>query len=55
MTSELRRAFDPVADALNAHEVPYRIGGSVASAALGVARSTLDVDIVADFRSCEAE
>jgi len=50
MTSELRIAFDPVADALGALEIDYRIGGSVASSALGVGRSTLDVDIVADIR-----
>ncbi|MEZ6016896.1 MAG: hypothetical protein R3F49_17385 [Planctomycetota bacterium] len=29
---------------------PHRISGSVASAALGVVRSTLDIDIVAEVR-----
>jgi hypothetical protein len=50
MTDELRAALDPVADALEALGVAYRIAGSVASSALGVARSSLDVDLVADLR-----
>lgn len=47
---EIRAALDPVADALEALGVAYRVGGSVASSALGVGRSTLDVDVVADLR-----
>ena len=31
--------------------IPYMIGGSIASALFGVARSTLDADIVADLHS----
>ncbi len=31
--------------------IPYHIGGSLASSAFGIARSTLDVDIVADIRA----
>jgi len=31
-------------------QIPYLVGGSMASALYGVARSTLDVDIVADIR-----
>ncbi len=50
MTDELRAALDPVADAFDAVGVRYRIGGSVASSALGVARSSIDVDLVADLR-----
>ena len=37
----------PVIDALESLSVPYYISGSVASTHLGVARSTVDVDIVA--------
>jgi hypothetical protein len=48
--NELREAFDPVADALEALHIEYRVGGSVASSRFGVARTTLDVDIVADIR-----
>jgi hypothetical protein len=46
---DLRAALDPVADALEAMNVDYRVGGSVASSALGVGRSTLDIDLVADL------
>jgi len=49
MNSDLRDALAPVADALEKMGVTYRVGGSVASSALGVGRSTLDVDIVADL------
>lgn len=44
---EIRAALTPLAEALEALGVDYRIGGSVASSVLGVARSTLDVDLVA--------
>ncbi len=50
MTDEVRAALEPVADALDALGVEYRVGGSVASSALGVARTTLDVDLVAALR-----
>jgi len=36
-----------VIDVLKALDVPYMIGGSLASAVHGIARSTLDVDLVA--------
>lgn len=49
MNTDLRDALAPVADALEALGVTYRVGGSVASSALGVGRTTLDVDIVADL------
>jgi hypothetical protein len=49
VTSDLRIAFDPVAEAFDALRIEYRIGGSVASAALGVSRSTLDIDVVAEI------
>jgi hypothetical protein len=51
MTDEIREALDPVADAFDALGVDYRVGGSVASSALGIARSTLDIDLVADLRA----
>jgi hypothetical protein len=51
MTDELRAALDPVADAFEELGVSYRVGGSVASSALGVARTTLDIDLVADLRA----
>ncbi len=49
MNEEPRAALGPVADALDALQITYRVGGSIASSALGVARSTIDVDIVADL------
>ena len=39
-----------VADALEALDVPYAIGGSFASALHGVMRATMDADMVADLR-----
>jgi hypothetical protein len=47
--SDLVRALAPVVDALEGLGRRYRVGGSVASSALGVPRSTLDVDIVCDL------
>lgn len=51
MTSDIVAALGPVVDALVALQVPYSVGGSVASSAYGIARTTLDVDIVADLRA----
>lgn len=42
-------ALGPVVEALERLGVPYGVGGSVASSAYGRARSTLDVDVVADL------
>lgn len=52
---DLRAALDPVADALEALGIDYRVGGSVASSAMGVGRSTLDIDLVADLRAEHVE
>ncbi len=46
---DLLVALTPVIEALERFGVRYRIGGSVASSLYGVARSTLDVDLVADL------
>lgn len=50
MKSDIVQAVEPVVDALVSLGVDYRIGGSVASSALGVPRSTLDVDLVCRLR-----
>jgi hypothetical protein len=42
-------ATSPVADAFEMLGVAYYIGGSVASSTYGIARATLDVDLVADL------
>jgi hypothetical protein len=44
--SDLVASLRPVADALDALNVPYYIGGSVASSAHGIARASLDADVV---------
>jgi hypothetical protein len=43
-------ALTPVVEVLERLGVMYHIGGSIASSAYGIARSTLDVDVVADLR-----
>ena len=42
-------ALEPVVEALEELGVRYRVGGSVASSALGVPRSTLDVDVACEI------
>jgi hypothetical protein len=53
--SDILRALAPVVEALEVLGHRYRVGGSVASSALGVPRSTLDVDIVCDLSVDGAE
>ena len=47
----LFQALEPVVGAFELLSVPYHVGGSVASSAVGTARTTLDVDLVADLRA----
>lgn len=47
--SDILAALTPVVEALERIGVPYYVGGSIASSNYGVARSTLDVDMVADL------
>lgn len=49
-SSDLAAAVRPVAEALEALGVPFHLTGSVASSAHGVARASLDADIVADLQ-----
>jgi hypothetical protein len=44
-------ALDPLIKAFKKIGVPYYIGGSVASSAYGIARATLDVDLVSDLKT----
>jgi len=46
---DLLAALSPVVDALEALGVAYHLGGSVASSAHGMPRSTVDVDLVAEL------
>lgn len=43
-------ALSPVIQAFEKLGIAYYIGGSVASSAYGIARSTLDIDLVADLK-----
>lgn len=47
--NDVVEALVPVVEALEELGVRYRVGGSVASSALGVPRSTLDVDIACEL------
>lgn len=44
-------AVQPVIQAFQELSIPYYIGGSIASSVYGIARATMDVDIVADIKS----
>lgn len=52
---DLLSALQPLVECFSALNVPYFIGGSVASSAYGVARSTLDIDVVADLEESHVE
>ena len=49
-TPDILTALTPVTEAFEQLSIPYYIGGSVASSLYGMARSTMDVDIVADIK-----
>jgi hypothetical protein len=53
--SELWDALLPVVEALVTLDVPYYVGGSIASSVTGVARATLAADVVAALRPEHAE
>ncbi len=52
---DLWQALHPVVAAFRELGIDYFIGGSVASSAYGVARSTLDIDVVADLREPQVD
>jgi len=47
---DILTALTPAVEALEALGIPYHIGGSVASAVHGIARSTADADLVVDLQ-----
>lgn len=47
--SDLFAALAPVATVLDRLGIPYYVGGSVASSRHGIARATMDVDLIAEF------
>lgn len=48
--SDIRRAVELVIDALEELGVRHHVGGSVASSIVGIPRTTIDVDLVADLQ-----
>jgi hypothetical protein len=54
-SNDVLAALAPVVEALEALGVRYRVGGSVASSALGVPRSTLDVDVACELQERHVE
>jgi len=52
---ELQAALDPVLQALRALGVRHYVGGSIASSAHGVARASVDADVVAELLPEHAE
>jgi len=49
-TPDILVALTPVAEAFDRLSIQYYIGGSVASSIYGMARATMDVDIIADIK-----
>jgi hypothetical protein len=47
------RAFEQLLAIMDVLEIPYFVGGSVASGSYGLPRQTNDIDIVADFRNTD--
>lgn len=48
--SDILEALTPVTNAFEELSIPYFIGGSIASSIYGIARATMDVDIVAKIQ-----
>ena len=48
--TDILRATKPVVNTFESLNISYYIGGSVASSSYGMARATMDVDIVADIK-----
>jgi hypothetical protein len=52
-TPDILSALKPVIQSFEELDIPYYIGGSVASSVYGMARATLDVDIIADIKTSQ--
>jgi len=48
---DILTTLDPLIKAFRKIGIPYYIGGSVASSAYGIARATLDVDLISDLKT----
>jgi len=51
---DFRTILSSVISVLEGLKIPYFLGGSVASSAMGLPRATLDIDIVADIPAVQA-
>jgi hypothetical protein len=49
MIDDFLSALQPVIQAIETLNIPYYIGGSVASSAFGAVRATMDVDVIVRF------
>lgn len=54
-SSDIVQATRPLIQLLEQHSIRYYIGGSVASSAHGLPRTTIDVDIVVDLTHAHVE
>ena len=52
--TDILQALHPVVQAFEQLGIPYYIGGSVASSLYGMARATMDIDMVADLKKEQA-
>jgi hypothetical protein len=52
-TPDILSALKPVIQSFEKLDITYYIGGSVASSVYGMARATLDVDIIADIKTSQ--
>ena len=50
MKSEISKAIEQFIITLERLNIPYYIGGSIASSVYGIARATIDVDLVSELR-----
>jgi hypothetical protein len=52
---DLLAALEPVVDVLEGLGIRYQVGGSVASSLHGMARATMDVDVVAELEAAHVD
>jgi hypothetical protein len=48
-------AFERLLGVFDRMEIPYEVGGSVASSAYGIPRTTMDLDLVADLKPLQVD
>lgn len=53
--NEIVKALEPVIKILDESGINYFIGGSIASSAYGIARATLDVDMIVQLKQIQAD